>query len=185
MLRRIDLLLDFASDAHAPLLVLPAGEKNEHRRSTPDLADGSRAEPCCSPRERRGVRVAVEAPYFGRPIDRVALVMEFLEELDPSIELAFDVSHIEAADESVTGAWDLPAQRVASSISGMRPRRHPPGHRQGQSRLRGVFEALAATGYLGDLVLELETRDSPFASKEEEVVAATAYLDSRRATWKR
>ncbi|WP_301114064.1 hypothetical protein [Microbacterium sp.] len=46
--------------------------------------------------------------------------MEFLDALDPTIKLAFDVSHIEAADESVTGAWDLFAPGPASSTSAMR-----------------------------------------------------------------
>ena len=187
VLRRIDLLLDFASDAHVPLLVLPAGEKNEHREVDPQISRMARALNRVAARASgRGVRVAVEAPYFGRPIDRVALVMEFLEELDPSIELAFDVSHIEAAEESVTGAWDLLAQRVAI----VHFRDAVPGDirrviGRGTVDFAGVFDSLAATGYFGDVVLELETRNSPFPSKEEEVVAATAYLDSRRATWKR
>jgi len=42
-----------------------------------------------------------------------------------------------------------------------------------------LFTALANTGYIGDIVLELETRDSPYSSKEEEITAAVDYLNAR------
>ena len=127
------------------------------------------------------MRLAVEAPYFGRPVDTVARAIGLMNELDPDIELAFDVSHIEAADESVIDAWSALSPRAGivhlrDAVSG--DIRRVIG--RGRVDFRGVFTALADTGYTGDIVLELETRDSPFASKEEEITAAVEYLDERR-----
>jgi sugar phosphate isomerase/epimerase len=131
---------------------------------------------------RKGVRLAIEAPYFGRPIDRLARAAELMDALDPSIGSAFDVSHIEAADESVADAWELFAPRVAivhlrDAVSG--DIRRVIGH--GRVDFPAVFEAMRSTGYAGDIVLELETRNSPYASKEEEVLAAVEYLDAARS----
>lgn len=180
--RRVDLLLDFAHQAAAPLLVLPAGEKIEVRGILPQIPRMADALNKVSARAvARGVRLAVEAPYFGRPIDRVGLAVQLTDVLDPAIELAFDVSHIEAADESVLDAWRLLAPRVGivhlrDAVSGNI--RRVIG--RGRIDFAAVFAELESTGYDGDIVLELETRDSPFSSKEQEILAAVDYLNFAR-----
>jgi sugar phosphate isomerase/epimerase len=108
--------------------------------------------------------------------------MDLLDALDPTIELAFDVSHIEAADESVTGAWGLLAPRVGivhfrDAVTG--DIRRVIG--AGRVDFAAVLTAMDTTGYAGDIVLELETRNSPFATTKQEVAAAIKHLDDIRA----
>ncbi|MGC5221236.1 sugar phosphate isomerase/epimerase family protein [Micromonospora sp. DT81.3] len=182
VMRRVERLIDFAVEAGAPILVLPAGEKSEQRTTDPQIARMADALNEAGARAaRNGVRLAVEAPYFGRPIDRLARAAELMDALDPSIQLAFDVSHIEAADESVAHAWQLLAARVAivhlrDAVSG--DIRRVIG--QGRVDFPAVFDAMRSTDYAGDTVLELETRNSPYASKKQEVLAAVEYLDAAR-----
>lgn len=182
VLRRADLLLGFAADTAAPLLVLPAGEKSPQRVSDPQISRMADALNQFAIRaQQRGVRLAVEAPYFGRPVDTVARAIGLMNELDPDIELAFDVSHIEAADESAIDSWRRLSARAGivhlrDAVSG--DIRRVIG--RGRVDFSGVFAVLHATGYTGDIVLELETRDSPFESKEDEITAAVEYLDERR-----
>jgi sugar phosphate isomerase/epimerase len=178
--RKIDRMLQLAVDVSAPILVLPAGEKSDERTADPQIARMADALNLVAVRGREaGVRIAVEAPYFGRPIDRIARAESLLQLLDPAVELAFDVSHIEGAGESVLDAWQLFSSRVA--IVHLRDAvvgniRRVIG--AGQVDFAGFFAAMTATGFGGDIVLELETRDSPYASKEEEVTAAVAYLET-------
>jgi sugar phosphate isomerase/epimerase len=182
VLRRVDLLLGFAADTEAPLLVLPSGEKSPHRVTDPQISQMADALNHVAIRaQHRGVRLAVEAPYFGRPVDTIARAIGLMNELDPDIELAFDVSHVEAADESVIDAWTRLSERVGivhlrDAVSGNI--RRVIGF--GRIDFRSVFRVLDATAYTGDIVLELETRDSPFGRKEDEITAAVEYLDERR-----
>lgn len=181
VMHRVDLLLEFAAETESPLLVLPAGEKSPRRVKDPQIARMADALNDVAIRaQERGVRLAVEAPYFGRPVDTVGRAIALMNQLDPDIELAFDVSHIEAADESVVDAWRLLAPRAGivhlrDAVSG--DIRRVVG--QGRVDFKRLFTALANTGYIGDIVLELETRDSPYSSKEEEITAAVDYLNAR------
>jgi len=178
VLGRIDRLVGFAAETTTPLLVLPCGEKRDGRTDAPAyraLADGLNA--AAEIGRSRGVRIAVEAPYFGRPIDRLDRTSTLLELLDPDIEVALDVSHVDAADESVLDAWDLLRSRVGiihlrDSVSGNI--RRAIGH--GRIDFAGFLDAVAADAFRGDTVLELETRDAPYASKEEEVLDAVQRL---------
>jgi sugar phosphate isomerase/epimerase len=52
----------------------------------------------------------------------------------------------------------------------------------GRVDFAAVLDVIDAAGYGGDVVLELETRNSPYTSKEEEVTAAVAYLNGVRAS---
>ncbi|WP_206535737.1 sugar phosphate isomerase/epimerase family protein [Microbacterium sp. 4R-513] len=179
---RVDRLLEFAVATSTPLLVLPAGEKTDVRVTPPPV--GLLAEGFNRAAERArsaGVRLAVEAPYFGRPIDRVDRASALLDALDPDIQLAFDVSHIEAADESVIDAWNTFMPRIGivhfrDAVSG--DIRRVIG--RGRVDFGGVMHAIDSSDYGGAIVLELETRNSPYASKEDEVNAAVEYLDARR-----
>ncbi|AZS38170.1 hypothetical protein CVS47_02821 [Microbacterium lemovicicum] len=182
VLGRVERLLDFAADVAAPILVLPAGEK----RTEPDVAPavGLMAEWMNRSGElarSRGIRLAIEAPYFGRPIDRISRTTDLLAELEPSIELAFDVSHVAGAGESVPDALRLFRDQVAvvhvrDAVAG--DIRRVLG--AGEIDFAGFLGDLSADGWMGDVVLELETRNSPFVSKEAEVLAAVALLDAAR-----
>jgi sugar phosphate isomerase/epimerase len=179
VMRRAERLIGFAEEAEVPLLVLPAGEKAEDRSADPQMAIMQEAlNRAAAYATARGVRLAVEAPYFGRPVDTTDRAAALLEGLDPSVRMAFDVSHIEAADESVVEAWGRFASRVAvvhfrDAVSG--DIRRVIGH--GRVDFAAILSAMEGTGYAGDVVLELETRNSPYASKEEEVRGAVSYLD--------
>lgn len=181
VMERIDFLLEFAGLAGAPLLVLPCGEKKDNRQGAPDRALMvewlNRAAGLAY---AAGIRLAVEAPYFGRPIDRVLGAARLFSELDPDIEIAFDVSHIEAAGDSVNEAWELLAPRVGI----VHLRDAVPGDirrviGRGQVDFEGFSAAMSESGYTGDVVLELETRNSPFETKVAEIAAAVEYLAAR------
>ena len=180
---RVERLLEFCEAAGAPLLVLPCGEKTTGRTAEPRfdmMAEelNRAAETAAS----RGIRLAVEAPYFGRPIDTLDRTATLLELLAPEVQLAYDVSHVEAADESVVDGWHRFADRVAvvhlrDAVSGNVRRVIGAG----RVDFAGFLTAVADSSFAGDVVLELETRDSPYASKEEEVLAAVDYLTAATA----
>jgi sugar phosphate isomerase/epimerase len=184
VMRRISRLLVFLEETGVPLLVLPAGEKTEHALARPDVRRLADALNTVSATARAaGIRIAVEAPYFGRPIDSLSRTADLLAELDTSVELAFDVSHVAGGGESVEGAWDALAPRIG--IVHLRDAapgdiRRVIGH--GDVDFGALFQRMDDTGYTGDVVLELETRHSPFATKQDEVNAAVAHLQANRAT---
>ncbi|MFF2486105.1 sugar phosphate isomerase/epimerase family protein [Microbacterium sp. NPDC058062] len=179
VMSRVENLLALALECEVPLLVLPAGEKTEAPVADRQIGRMTAALNQAADRAReKGVRLAVEAPYFGRPVDNIDLANEMLAGLDPYVELAFDVSHIEAADESVITAWELFSSRVGIvhlRDADSRNVRRVIG--AGRVDFAAFYRAMAATAYRGDIVLELETRDSPYATKEDEVLAAVAYLN--------
>lgn len=187
VLRRVLRLLDFVEQAGVPLLVLPAGEKTERAVDQPDIGRIAEGLNAVTARARAvGARVAVEAPYAGRPVDSLSRTVELLGELDPDVELAFDVSHIVGGGESVADAWD----ELASRVGIVHLRDAVPGDIRrviggGSVDFATLFERMDATGYAGDVVLELETRNGSFTSKEGEVVAARAHLDAIRDATRR
>ena len=182
-MRRVERLIDFAAERERRLLVLPAGEKIGAAHDRPaDRPHGDRAQRGGGKAARTACDLAVEAPYFGRPIDRLARAAELMEALDPSIELGLRrVAHRgrrrirrrrvgaprAAGRRSCTCATRSAATSGGSSA-------------QGASTSAACFDAMDATGYAGDIVLELETRNSPYATKEDEVTAAIDYLRSIR-----
>jgi sugar phosphate isomerase/epimerase len=184
VMRRISRLLVFLEETGVPLLVLPAGEKTEHAAARPDVRRMADALNTVSATARAaGIRVAVEAPYSGRPIDSLSRTADLLAELDPAVELAFDVSHVAGGGESVEGAWDALSGRIG--IVHLRDAapgdiRRVIGH--GDVDFGALFRRMHETEYAGDVVLELETRHSPFATKQDEVNAAVAHLQAIRAT---
>lgn len=179
VMQRIDRLLGFAAEIGVPLLVLPCGEKTDVIHSDPQLSRmGDALNRVAEKARSAGVRVAVEAPYFGRPVHDLERTGRFLDALDPAIELAYDVSHVEAADESVVGGWERFGDRVGiihlrDAVSGNIRRVIGAGRVDFATFLQRV----RADGFRGDMVLELETRDSPYSTKEEEVMAAVGYLE--------
>ena len=176
--RRIDQLLGFVVDAGVPLLVLPCGEKTARPGDLPETARmAEEINRVAETASRRGVRVAIEAPYFGRPVNDLARTDALCAALDPAVGLAFDVSHIEAADESVVAAWDALRERVA--IVHLRDAASGDIRRvigAGRVDFGALFGRIDASAFDGDVVLELETRDGPYATKQDEVRAAVAHL---------
>jgi sugar phosphate isomerase/epimerase len=182
VMRRISRLLVFLEETGVPLLVLPAGEKTEHAAARPDVRRMADALNTVSATARTaGIRIAVEAPYAGRPIDSLSRTADLLAELDPEVDLAFDVSHVAGGGQSVEGAWDALSPRIGivhlrDAVPG--DIRRVIGH--GDIDFGALFQRMDDTGYAGDVVLELETRHSPFLKKDDEVRAAVAHLQAIR-----
>ena len=178
VMQRVHGLLEFCDEVGAPLLVLPCGEKTADRGAEPAyrrMADalGEAGEAA----RRRGIRLAVEAPYFGRPVDTLDRTDALAELLPPDIQLALDVSHVIAAGDTVADAWARFASRVA--IVHLRDAVRGDIRRvigRGEVDFDEAFRLAAEVGYRGDWVLELETRNSPFATKEAEVADAVTRL---------
>ncbi|MFH8248782.1 sugar phosphate isomerase/epimerase family protein [Microbacterium sp. B2969] len=176
--RRIDGLLGFLGEAELPLLVLPCGEKTAAPPADPQISRMADAlNGVAASARAAGVRLAVEAPYFGRPIHSLERAEQLLAALDPAIELAYDVSHVEAADESVVAGWDRFADRIG--IVHLRDAASGDVRRvigAGRVDFAAFLHQVRASDFSGDVVLELETQNSPYASKEDEVMAAALYL---------
>ncbi|WP_345800129.1 sugar phosphate isomerase/epimerase [Microbacterium sp. AZCO] len=178
VMARVRRLLAFCQEAGVPLLVLPCGEKREDASAPPRyaaMADALNEVAVMAWHE--GIRLAVEAPYFGRPVDTIGRTETLLELLDPDVDLAFDVSHVVGAGESVTDAWAAIHERIAiihlrDAVAG--DIRRVIGH--GDVDFPALLQAAQVSGFDGDVVLELETRNSPYQSKEDEVRAALAQL---------
>jgi sugar phosphate isomerase/epimerase len=176
---RIARILDYAVAVEAPLVVLPCGEKTDDAAAEPRwgaLLDGfGRA---ADRAEGSGVRIAVEAPYFGRPIDSRARAERLFDDLDPRVQVAYDVSHVRAAGDPVTETFVAWADRIAivhlrDAVTG--DIRRVIG--RGDVDFAALFAAVRAHRPDLDVVLELETRDSPYPDRETELLAAVAQLD--------
>jgi sugar phosphate isomerase/epimerase len=179
---RIGRLLEFCAVAGAALLVLPCGEKRDDPAVPPDLAAlAGGLNVAAAEAGTAGIRLAVEVPYWGRPVDGVARAVDLLDLLDPRIEIAFDISHVHAAGDSVLDAWDVLGPRAG--VIHLRD-----AVRGDIRRVIGAgtvdFEAFFARLRLDapDLVLELETLNSPFVTKEDEVQDAVNRLTQVRRT---
>lgn len=175
---RVKRLIEFCAYSGVTKLVLPAGEKTKKDTTAPrldELAEGINS--AADIARDSDVELAVEAPYFGRPVNTLKRAGELASLIEPEVGIAFDVSHVAAAGESVTDGFIALADRV--SVVHLRDAvlgdiRRPIGH-------GGIdFEALIRTAgeqsYEGDFVLELETRPGYFDSKNDEIRHSSALI---------
>lgn len=180
ILDRIEALTVFCAEVRSPRLLLPCGaperEEIPYRQQLEAVASGINA--AAATATRYGVQIVVEAPHHYRLVNTLARVRDLLALLDPSVGVVYDVSHIRAAGEDPAAAY----AEFASRVVHVHLRDAEPGDIRkvlgsGDVDFESFRIAAEQAGYSGRFVLELETHDSPFASKEEEVSDALHRLD--------
>jgi len=180
ILDRIESLAVFCAETSSPLLLLPCGapERDDvpYRAQLESVASGINAATASA--ARYGVRVAVEAPHYYRLVNTLDRVRDLIPLLDPEVGLVYDVSHVRAAGEEPASAYEEFAPRVVH----VHLRDAEPGNIRkvlgsGDVDFGAFYASSQAAGYAGSYVLELETHDSPFTTKEEEVADALLRLD--------
>lgn len=181
VLARVDALSAFAADHEIPLIVLTCGEPERSevdpgeqiRRVAEGVQDAHHVA------AQYGVEIAVEAPHYFRLVNTLERAALLREQLDPNIAFVFDSSHVRAAGNDP--ARDFAAPFYAASTRLMHLRDAIPGDIRrvigaGDIDFSALLLAAEAHGYAGDVVLELETHESPFATKDEEVQDAIVRL---------
>jgi sugar phosphate isomerase/epimerase len=180
ILDRIEALTVFCAEVRSPFLLLPCGaperEGVRYRQQLEAVASGINA--AAATAKRYGVQVVVEAPHHYRLVNTLERVRDLLPLLDPAVGLVYDVSHIRAAGEDPAAAY----AEFASRVVHVHLRDAEPGDIRkvlgsGDVDFAGFQIAAERAGYSGRYVLELETHDSPFSTKEEEVADALRRLD--------
>lgn len=179
ILDRIETLSVFCAEVGSPMLLLPCGaaERGDmpYEKQLELLAAGLNAAAVTA--ARYGVQVVVEAPHHFRLVNTLERTRDLLQLLDPSIPLVYDVSHIRAAGEDPAAAFSEFAPRVGH----IHLRDAEAGDIRkvlgsGDIDFAGFYVASRRAGYSGEYVLELETHESPFATKEGEVSDALTRL---------
>lgn len=179
VLDRVETLASFCSSVSSPLLILPcwgpelAGEDPELQIEA--LAAGLNA--AAESAGRYGVALAVEAPHHYRLVNTLERTRSLLRRLGPEVGLVYDVSHVRAAGEDPAGSFAEFSDRVAH----VHLRDAETGDIRkvlgaGDIDFAAVRRSAESAGYAGRYVLELETHDSPFATKAEEVAHARRRL---------
>jgi sugar phosphate isomerase/epimerase len=180
ILDRIEALSVFCAEVGAPLLLLPCGaperKDQPYRQQLEAIATGINAAAASS--SRYGVQIAVEAPHHYRLVNTLERVRDLLALLNPDVGLVYDVSHIKAAGEDPSTSY----AEFASTVVHIHLRDAETGDIRkvlgsGDVDFSRFYEASQRAGYNGPYVLELETHDSPFGTKEEEVSDALRRLD--------
>ncbi len=171
---RVDRLTDFCASLGIDRLVVPCGEKSTVADLSP-LARGLNAAALRA--QPKGVQIVVEAPYFGRPVSTMDRARKLLDQVDPGVGLAFDVSHVAAAAQDLDEAFASVADRVAvvhlrDAVPG--DIRRPIGH--GSIDFSNFFETAQGCGYTGEFVYELETTRGYYPSKAAEISDAVSRL---------
>lgn len=179
VLHRIVRLLEFCADNGVPRLVLTCGTTESTSCSSEKqlslLATGLNEAARLA--EDFPVELVVEAPHYFRLTNTMARTRMLLDQLSPAIGLAWDVSHVRATGEQPAALFGEFRRRT--SIIHLRDAttgdiRLPMG--DGDIDFGGVFAEAQAHEYTGPFVLELETHNSPYETKEEEVQASLDYL---------
>ncbi|MBA2813692.1 sugar phosphate isomerase/epimerase [Streptomyces sp. KM273126] len=172
-------LLDFCADARSQRLVLTCGEPEDSGVPAEEQLKRVAAglEPVLDRAREVAVELTVEAPHYLRLVNTMTRTDELLAALAPGITQAWDVSHVRAAGEDPAELFP----RFADRVSTIHLRDAVPGDIRrpmglGDIDFARVLTGATAVGYQGPLVLELETHNSPFSSKEEEVGSALNHL---------
>jgi 4-hydroxyphenylpyruvate dioxygenase len=127
---------------------------------------------------RRGIRIGYEALAWGTHVFRFDQAFKIVERANhPSLGIVLDSFHTLVRPESWSGIADLPASRIFFLQLGDAPRMDsdPLTIRRSHSRLpgqgdldvAGFLRAVLATGYSGNLSIEIfneQTRESPKAT---------------------
>ncbi|MET7333593.1 sugar phosphate isomerase/epimerase [Nonomuraea sp. NPDC005650] len=181
VLGAIHRLLDFCADAGSPRLVLTCGAREQPAVASHTqiglVADGLNT--ALERAQDLGIELVVEAPHHFRLVNTIPRTQALLAALSPAVRQAWDVSHVRASGADPAGLFPQFAPRV--SIVHLRDAllgdiRRPMG--LGDVDFGGVFSSASASGFEGPFVLELETHDSPFETKEEEVRSALNHLST-------
>ena len=179
VLNRIERLLEFCAENNSPRLVLTCGEPEQvsvpASEQLADVLNGLNE--AAQLAEDFPVELVVEAPHYFRLTNTMERTRWLIDRLSPAIGHAWDVSHVRAAGEDPATLFGEFRSRI--SIIHLRDAvpgdiRLPMGH--GDIDFGAVFSAAAAHDYAGPFVLELETHNSPYETKEEEVQASLSYL---------
>ncbi|MEU0074497.1 sugar phosphate isomerase/epimerase [Streptomyces sp. NPDC006332] len=181
VLNRVERLTEFCATVGAPVLILPGGaalDPGDNRAAASDVRDriarvieGSLLAAAVG--QRYGVRVAVEAPHYLR----LARTLELADQLGSQLPLVFDTSHVAAGGSDPAEAFSQRAHQIAhvqlrDAVPG--DIRRAVGH--GDVDFARFFDATESAGYQGAYVLELETHNSPYTSKDDEVAAALSAM---------
>ncbi|MFC4508289.1 MULTISPECIES: sugar phosphate isomerase/epimerase family protein [Streptomyces] len=175
VLDRVERLAEFCATVGAPLLILPGGalepRTDDESSRLARVVEGSRRAEVIG--LRYGVQVVIEAPHYLR----LACTLEQADQLGAHLPLVFDTSHVAAGGVDPAEAFTPRAHQVAhvqlrDAVAG--DIRRAIGH--GSIDFTRFFDACESAGYEGAYVMELETRNSPYASKDDEVAAAREAL---------
>ncbi len=179
VLPRVERLAAFCADIGAPVLMLPGGRKGVAGRGDTvflsQVADGLvAANEVCN---AYGVRLAVEAPHYLRTVKTFDLVHALLDRIADPTFITFDTSHVRASGADPVMAFHAEAKRVAH----IQLRDAVPGDMRrfiggGDISFSAFFHQTFAVNYNGSYILESETRNSPYDSKHDEVVASMSAL---------
>lgn len=179
VLARVERLCGFCSDAGVEMLILPCGGPERDDISVADqiITAAAGLAAAADLAAAAGVRLVVEAPHHFRLVNTLDRTRSLLAQLDERVGLVYDVSHVRAAGNAPAQAFDEFAARVAhihlrDAVDG--DIRRCIG--AGDIDFPAVFAATTDAGYSRTYCLELETHDSPFASKADEVSDALRRL---------
>ncbi|WP_426007263.1 sugar phosphate isomerase/epimerase family protein [Paenarthrobacter sp. NyZ202] len=180
ILERIEALTMFCAEVGSPLLLLPSGaaERTDvsYEQQLEAVATGLNAAAAVG--ARYGVKIAVEAPHHYRLINTLPRVRQLLALLEPAVGLVYDISHVRAAGEDPARSY----AEFAPQVVHIHLRDAETGNIRkvlgsGQIDFPAFHDASRQAGWTGRYVLELETHDSPFSSKDEEVADALLRLN--------
>ena len=181
VLNRVERLAEFCATVGAPVLILPGGAAldpgdngaaaGDVRARLVQVIEGSLMAAAIG--QRYGVRVAVEAPHYLR----LARTLELADQLGSQLPLVFDTSHVAAGGSDPAEAFSQRVHQIVhvqlrDAVRG--DIRRAVGH--GDIDFARFFDASESAGYQGPFVLELETHNSPYTSKDDEVTAALSAM---------
>lgn len=176
---RIARLFDACAEVQSPRLVLTCGEPLDPTRTADQQIDAVARglDDAVALAESSGVELVVEAPHFFRLVNDLNGTRALLDRLDQGIRQAWDVSHVRAAGEDPA---ELLAE-FASRVSIVHLRDAVPGDIRraigfGDIDFAAVFGSARAMKFDGPFVLELETHENPYPTKEKETEAALQQL---------
>lgn len=127
-----------------------------------------------------GIRMLVEVLHHRRWVHSVERANKLLDLLDPSVfGLLLDTSHVVASEEDVVGWIDQVFDRIErvhfrDAVAGNLNL----GIGRGETDFAAVVDALESSGYAGDYILELETRDVAEADREADAQRSFDYICS-------
>lgn len=179
VLDRIRRLIDFCAEVDCPRLILPCGSTAHRDTASADtmavVADGLLRATGLA--EGSPVAIVVEAPHYFRVVHDLESCDALMTRLEHRVGMVFDTSHVRASGANVSQAFTARRQAVTH----VQLRDAVPGDirravGQGDIDFGQFLDTAQNDGYQGSYILELETHNSPYSSKRDEVVAALSLV---------